>query len=269
MRARGLLLVLSALFLASQGFAGWVGEQVNTGPQGEETTETIYVQKNKMKTVGPEGTIMFDLEKGLFYMISPSPEHKVYWCGTPEEMRKETEETKKKMEEEFLKQLPPEQREAYEKRREEMKGETEEPKGEKKLIVEVKKTSETAAIAGYPTRKYQVWVNGELRKELWLSTKIRLADEVDLKKMRKFSEAMSGPEAEESYESSPDYMQLMETGAEMKSISYHGGGSWTTEMKKIEQKKIPDSQFEVPKGYRKVTLFELHQLQQSMGEKGE
>jgi hypothetical protein len=267
MKAKGLLLVFSTLLLASQSFAGWVGEQVTTDTEGEKTTEITYIQNNKMKNVGPEEITMFDLEKGLFYMISPSPEHKVYWCGTPEQMRKEMEETQKKMEEEYLKQMSPEQREAYKQYQEKMKGETKEAAKEKKIKVEVKKTSETTTIAGYPTRKYQVWVNGELKEELWISTKIKLIDEFDLNKLEKLTEAMSGPEAEESYESSPDYMQLMEIGTPMKTISYHEGGSWITETKTIEKKQIPNSEFEVPKGYRKLSLFELQQLQETMRKK--
>ena len=118
-------------------------------------------------------------------------------------------------------------------------------------------------------KQYQVWVNGELKEEKWISTKIKPTDEIDLEKLEKFQKAMGGPEAEESYESSPEYMHLMEIGAEMKTIGYHEGGSEITEMKKIEEKEIPDSEFEVPKGYRKISLFELHQLQETMERKEE
>jgi hypothetical protein len=269
MKAKGLLLVFSTLLLASQAFAGWVMEEVTTDIEGNKTTKTRYVQNNKVKDVGPEEITMLDLEKNLFYMISPSPEYKVYWCGTPEQMQKEMEETRKKMEEEYLKKMSPEQREAYKQYQEKMKGETKEPAKGKKLKVEVKKTSETTTIAGYPTRKYQVWVNGELKEEKWISKKIKPTDEIDLEKLEKFLKAMSGPEAEESYESSPDYMHLMEIGAEMKTIGYHEEGSEITEMEKIEKKKIPYSEFEVPKGYRKLSLFELQQLQKTMKKKEE
>lgn len=267
MKAKGLLVVFSTLLLASQSFAGWVIEDVITGIEGKETTEISYVQDNKIKHVGSEGIMMFDLEKNLFYMISPSSEYKVYWCSTPEQMRKEMEETQKKMEEEYLKKMSSEQREAYKQYQEKMEGETKESAKEKKLKVEVKKTSETATIAGYPTRKYQVWANGELKEEKWISTKIKLTDEIDLKKLVKLQKAMSGPEGEKSYESSPEYMQFMEIGTPMKTIGYYEGGTEITETKKIEKKKIPGSEFEVPKGYRKISLFELQQLQETMRKK--
>ena len=260
--AKVFLLLLVTLLLTPPIFAGWVGEQVTTDSEGKETTEINYMQQNKVKTVGAEEIIIIDLEKNLFYMISP--EHKVYWSGIPEQMRKEMEETQKKMEEAYLQKLTPEQQEQYKKYKESTEKETKEAAKEKKIKLEVKKTSETTTIAGYPTRKYQVWVNGELKEEKWISTKIKIIDEIDLEKLEKFQKAMSGLEAEESYGSSPDYMHLMEIGAEMKTIVYYEGGSTITETKKIEKKQIPDSEFKVPKGYRKLSLFELQKLEEGM-----
>jgi len=262
MKAKVFFSLLIVLFLTSQAFAGWVVERVNRDFEGEETTEITYVQKNKMKIVEPKMIIMVDLEKNLYYIVSRGPEFKLYWSGTPEQMRKEGEEMAKQMEEAYLKKLSPEQREQYNQYKESMKEETKGSTIEKKIEVNAKKTSEKATIAGYPTRKYQVWVDGELREELWISSKIKVKDEIDLNKLEKFQEAMSGPSEEESYESSPEYKKLMEQGTPLKSIEYYDQGNTVTEVKKVEKKQIPDSEFKVPKGYRKISLLELQQLQE-------
>jgi len=267
MKAKVILSLFIVLFLTSQAFAGWMVESVNRDTNGEETTEILYVQKNKMKSVGPEMIMITDLDKNLLYIVNPKPEFKIYWSGTPEEMRKEIEEMTKQMEEAYLKNMSPEQREQYKQYKESMKEKPKEPPTKKKF--EVKKTSEKAIVAGYPTRKYQVWVNGELKEELWISSKIKIKDEIDLNKLEKFKEAMSGPEEEESYESSPEYMALMEQGIPLKSINYSNQGNSVNEVKKVEKRKIPDSEFKVPKGYKKISLLELHQLQEMMEQKEE
>lgn len=267
MKAKVILSLFIVLFLTSQAFAGWMVESVNRDTNGEETTEILYVQKNKMKSVGPEMIMITDLDKNLLYIVNPKPEFKIYWSGTPEEMRKGIEEMTKQMEEAYLKNMSPEQREQYKQYKESMKEKPKEPATKKKF--EVKKTSEKAIVAGYPTRKYQVWVNGELKEELWISSKIKIKDEIDLNKLEKFKEAMSGPEEEESYESSPEYMALMEQGIPLKSINYSNQGNSVNEVKKVEKRKIPDSEFKVPKGYKKISLLELHQLQEMMEQKEE
>ncbi len=262
-KTKVLLLVFITLMLTPPAFAGWVAEVMVKGIEGEEYTEVLYIQNNKMKNVGHDQIMMFDLEKKLFYIISPDPAQKLYWGGTPEQWKKEMEGTKTKMEEEYLKQMTPEQKEAYEKYKKSMKGgEAEAPK-EKKLNVNVKKTSEKATIAGYPTQKYQVWVDGQLKEEMWISTKIQIKDEFDMRKLEELQNEFGGPEEEVSYESSPEYMAIMEQGIPLKTIDYYEGGSEVREFKKIEKKQIPDSEFEVPKGYRKISIFDLQQLQEA------
>lgn len=262
MKVKGFFLVSIFLLLASQAFAGWVIEEVSGYPEGEETRETIYFQKNKIKTVDSEQIMIFDLEKGMLYFLNPDRE--IYWSGTPEEFQEAMKEAMKlameKMLEKMLEEMAPEQREAYKQFMEGMEEETKEATPEKKVKVEVKKTSEKASVAGYSTQKYQVWVDGELKEELWISTEINLKDEIDLKKFVQFIQALSGAGEEESYESSPEYMGLMKQGYWLRSINYSLGKKGTVrEATKVEKKRVPDSEFEVPKSYRKVSIGEMWQ----------
>ncbi len=256
MKAKGLLLIFSTLLLASQAFAGWVVEEVTTNREGEKTTRITYIQNNRMKSVGSE-TMMFDLEKGLIYFLSP--ERKAYWSGTLEEYRKGMKEGQKQMEEAQLKKMTPEQRKAYKQYKDKMEEETKEPTLKKKVKVEVKKTSGKTTIAGYSGQKHQVLVDGKLKEELWICSKINIKDELDLNKFTQIMEAMRGPEAEESYESSPEYMKLIEQGYPLKRLTYdeEGNKEEVTEAKKVEKKNIPDSEFEAPKGYKKLSTAEF------------
>jgi len=256
MKVKGFFLVSIFLLLASQAFAGWVIEEVSGYPEGEEIRETIYFQKNKIKMVDSEQIMIFDLEKGMLYFLNPDRE--IYWGGTPEEFRKAMKEAMKLAMEEMLEEMTPEQREAYKEFMEGVEEETKEATAEKKIKVEVKKTSEKATIAGYSTQKYQIWVDGELKEELWISTEINLKDEIDLKKFVQLFEALDAAAGEESYKSSPEYMGLMKQGYWLRSIDYTFGEKGTVrEATKVEKKRIPDSEFKVPQGYRKVGIGEI------------
>lgn len=258
MKCKGFVLVSMFLLLVSQAFAGWVIEEVSGYPEEEETRETIYFQKNRIKIVDSEQIMIFDLEKGMLYFLNPDRE--IYWSGTPEEFQEAMKEAMKLAMEKMLEEMAPEQREAYEQFMEGMEEETKEATPEKKIKVEVKKTSEKATVAGYSTQKYQVWVDGELKEELWISTEIDLKDEIDLKKFAQFIEALSGAGEEESYESSPEYMGLMKQGYPLRSIDYTFGEKGAVrEATKVEKRQIPDSEFEVPKSYRKVSIGEMWQ----------
>jgi len=268
MKTKGLLSVSITLFLASQAFAGWVIEEVTMYGEGEKTTNITYLQKNRMKSVDSE-IMMFDLEKGMIYFLLP--EREIYWSGTTEEYQKAMEEGSKQMEEAQLKKMTPEQREAYKQYKKKMEEEAKKQIPKKKVKVEVKKTSEKVTIAGYSGQKYQVWVDGKLKEELWICAKISPRDEIDLPKLVQFTKAMSGPgEEEDSYESSPEYMKLatyMEQGYRLKSVTYdeYGNKDYVTEAVKIEKKNIPNSEFEVPKSYHKLSAAEFISMMMQEG----
>ncbi|MCK4311590.1 MAG: DUF4412 domain-containing protein [Candidatus Cloacimonetes bacterium] len=253
MKRKGLFLAFITLLLTSQAFAGWVMEEVSSYGESEKTTDIRYIQQNKMKSVGSE-TFIVDLEKGIFYFIVP--EREAYWSGTPEEFRKLMEEGQKMMKEQQLESMTPEQREAY---KQYMKTREEETKTvPPKQKVEVKKTSEKAKIAGYSGQKYEVWVDGKLKEDVWVCADIKPQDEIDIKKLVQFFETMyKSDEDEGSYKSSPEYKKIAiygEKGANLKSITYdeYGMEKSVSETVKIEKKNIPDSEFEVPKNYKKL-----------------
>jgi hypothetical protein len=254
MKEKELFLAFITLFLVSQAFAGWVMEEVSSYGEEQKSTGIIYIQQNKVKSVDSKTTIV-DLEKGIFYFIIP--EREAYWNGTPEEFRKLMEEGKKMMEEQQLESMTPEQREAY---KQYMKTREEEVKAvPPPQKVEVKKTSEKTKIAGYSSQKYQVWVDGKLKKDVWVCAEIMPQDEIDIKKIEQFFKTMYELyEDEGSYESSPEYKKIatyMEKGYKLKSITYdeYGMEESVSETVKIEKKNITDSEFKVPKNYKKLS----------------
>jgi len=60
-------------------------------------------------------------------------------------------------------------------------------------------------------------------------------------------------------ESSENYQKLMGKGFPLREKDKRSG--WLREVVKLEKKAIPDSEFALPKGYKKVSFMELMQSQ--------
>jgi hypothetical protein len=184
------------------------------------------------------------------------PGDKIYYGGRPEEILNGADRAAKLNEDLRLKDLSPEQRKMVLEYRNSL-SQQKNSAVEKKLQIEVKKTRKKAVIAGKPTQKFQVWVQGKLKEDLWIYEKIKLNAEIDLKKYVELMEAMSGPGNAKFYESSPEYMNLLEHGYSLKTIKYEEEGSRTTEVIQIEQKTIPDSEFQIPADYQRVDIEKM------------
>ncbi len=122
--------------------------------------------------------------------------------------------------------------------------------------VEVRKTSETETIAGYSTTKYQLLIDGELAHEIWLAEDLDLSAEVDMEQFLNMSMMRAG---EASYQSTPEYQDLFRQGYPLKQVHFQAGGKEIIEATKVEKQDIPDSQFEVPEGFREMKMQQMMQ----------
>ncbi|MCK4305776.1 MAG: DUF4412 domain-containing protein [Candidatus Eisenbacteria sp.] len=261
MKTSILLAMAFSLLLASNAYAGWIIESNTTMQDGEKSKEVVYIQDNKMKVVSWEGQsigqiMIFDIEKGT--MCVCMPERKVYFCSTPDELKKSSEEMANKMKEAMMAKMPPEQREAYKKMMEMEAGEKE-AAPEKKATYKVKKTLEKASIAGFSTVKHQVFMNGELDQELWLASKVKAVDELDMGKMINMMKGMSDSGEHVSFSSTQECLELMRQGFPIKTVHYEEGEqSQVEEAVRIEKKKIPASELKPPEGYKELTMEEVY-----------
>lgn len=122
--------------------------------------------------------------------------------------------------------------------------------------VNVRKTGSGGRILGYKTVKYMVFADGKPYEEVWLTTDASLfpgMTKKQMKNMEKLSSCMGmfGSDVDNS----PEYMKLIEKGLELKSFNHEMGT--TAEIVRLEKRKIPPSEFKVPKGYKRVTIAEM------------
>jgi hypothetical protein len=215
MKAQHVLSIVMLLLVAAQVNAGWIiQEKIVMGKDVENVT--LYIQKNKMKTAD-QAISIFDLDQEKIYSILP--EQQIYIVMTAD----------------AVKNARPQQGD-----------QTERP-----TKVEVKETDETATIAGYSTKKYEVWVDGALKHELWIAKDFTMADEFETDKMLRLTEKMA---PDTKYQTDPEYQALMKLGYPLKQIEHKDGETVETEITKLEKKDIPDSEFQVPAGFKEMNM---------------
>jgi len=263
------LLCLTALLAASPASAGYR----LTDKEGDET----LVSKGRVKEQSTEGAgpeSVFDLASARAWMSNP--DRRVYWEGSIDELCSTIRQTAKTMAKQMeqameaeLARLTPEQREKVEQMRKGLaakRAAAESEAAKKPGVVKVERTDETATIAGQPTRKYRVLVDGDLYQENWLTTDPAFAKEFALDKASEVMSRVSAcAESEDTgsgkgkgVDEAEIYRKLYAQGWPLKAVAYKDGKARPkSETVKIEKRDIPESDFLPPKDYKKSSLGEV------------
>ena len=261
-----LVLVLSA---SSQ--AGWIIEKSSKSGFGEtETKTTEYYQDNKIKTVDEGGEItIIDFEKGV--LISTNPQKKTYIEEPIGEFIKTIaqaiESSMAELKEQMAKQMEgmsPEQRKMMEEMmsKQGIKMPGQEPPEKSQVSIEVEKLGKTEEIAGFKATAYRVSVDGKPQEEIWLAPEINISKEIDLKILEKFQKEMSKSleasfgAGKAEYRESEKYVKLIMEGGYLVREVDPDTNTVEQEVVRADKKGIPDSEFQPPQGYKKVSLKE-------------
>lgn len=241
---KALLLSIIFILIAVPALAGWV--------QTDSDGSTTFLSDGKIKerTKGEPYYSVLDAQKGTILYVDTAK--KRYAMDTIDNFCKSMVSEMEKA----MQQIPKEQRE--EMARIMKKGNGKAPK------VSVTKEGDGGTVAGYKTTKYRVLADGKLHEELWLSTDAALMKELGgfyTQVMKKFEKCMASVQAMGnmpiSPSDSPEYKKLDQAGWELKSKTYSFGEAHTHEILKLERKSIPDSEFAVPAGYKKVPAMQV------------
>ena len=132
----------------------------------------------------------------------------------------------------------------------------------KPVNIRIEKLGDGGEIAGFKTIKYRIYADGEPDEEAWIATDKKLTREFgDMEKLSKFGACASAAMGVNTVETAAEYQKLMETGWSLKSVSLkYGERETTSEVKSIEEKQIPDSEFQVPPDYKIEPLSSLMEI---------
>lgn len=248
-----LVFYIALIILPTSVQAGIVIEEISyskANPDEKEKTIT-YISKNQVKEVESDGNYtLWDLNKGTLYRVNP---RKKSFAGGEfiEEFIKEMKEAIRQMKEMGMpsEKMPPPEKTAP-------------PKPAPRLKYTVKNTGQTTRIAGYLATKYQVYRGKDLDEEVWISQDLEKEIKKDLdykrferlyRELERALEAAFGPlsTTEVEMDDTTERDRLYEQGWEMKGIDHSIGE--VTEVIKVEKKEIPDREFQIPLGYKKVS----------------
>lgn len=265
--------------------AGWMIEQIEYANLGAEGTRTLqYISKNRLKTVGDGNTFIMDFAKNLF--IATDQENRVYWSGTVDAYVQEVKtfqqasnDLAREQMEEAMKEMPPDQRKSVEDLLHQMRSSnasSPSQPADKRPAVKIEPTTETATIAGQQATKIMVYADGKPYQEVWLAKGLTLKADLDLKRLRglqaQLTQAiMADIPNRQAVEEDPAYEQLLEQGYPIKIVELGEGGEpeSVTEVVRLNKRDIPDREFQVPEGYRRIDLREFFREELEKMKKGE
>jgi hypothetical protein len=273
------------LGMPTMASAGWMIEQIEYANLGAEGTRTLqYISKNRLKTVGDGNTFIMDFAKNLF--IATDQENRVYWSGTVDAYVQEVKafqqasnDLAREQMEEAMKEMPPDQRKSAEDLLQQMRSSNAPSPSQpaaKRPTVKVEPTTETATIAGQQATKIMVYADGKPYQEVWLAKGLTLKADLDLKRLRglqaQLTQAiMADIPNRQAVEEDPAYEQLLEQGYPIKIVELGEGGEpeSVTEVVRLDKRDIPDREFQVPEGYRRIDLREFFREELEKMKKGE
>ena len=215
---------------------------------GLEELEKAYVTADKMKIALSDGEIIiFRLDKGLMWNIDSSS--KTYAETTFKELKESAQQSMKDMQEAMAKMSPEE--------RKEMEQFMPQFDISKKTEVKIEKKGEKRDVSGNKCELI-IATTDTTRSEMWVTEQMKYD-----KDAKKFFEAMSSifSDIPSFQEMASMYQTLTKIeGVPMETITTVTMGyesySSTSIVSNVEQKKINDSEFDLPVGLKKVRLEE-------------
>ncbi len=251
-----LFFVLSSI---SKLFAGWVITEKTSNSLGNSTTQTTFIQNNKVRFESQTSIAIFDINNQKLTMIFP--QYKMYWEGSAEEFSKSTTEAFENQLLQMIAKSTGDTKDIYKKMYNDFKKQLDNA-GNDTLQPDVKitPTGKTDTILSHKVREYQVVVNDSLKEYIWITDEINPYDEIDYKKMIEFTKALNPYDSESAITASEPYANLISKGMILKSVEKHNGIEIVTEVTMIKHVDFNDDIFIAPANYRKSNVTEILQM---------
>lgn len=285
---------LLGLTPAAPAAAPWIIEQVSRpGPgqgarAGDQERQVLTIGANRMKTVildrAGKPTLAWIVDLDAQTMVSVDYQQRTATAGSVQEyaetlrgattgMGGQMAEAMRQMQE-AMKDMPPEQRQMMEQMlRQQMPGggtPGASPPAEpcRQPRVEVRPTGQTARVAGYPSTRFEVFEDGTLAQEVWVSPAITAWRELDAKKLERFGQEMTkalqavpgcGRDLGRGAGMDPNdpVWKLSSEGYPVRTVDHGPTGGTVLEVVKAESRAVPAAEFQPPRDFRRQTFKEM------------
>lgn len=215
------------------------------------TTIIIKVQDDMMISETESEVNIYDLKSGNITMYYKDT--KVYWSGSVDEYRKGVVLALQ----ELLKMVSGEMA-VYVK---DMIFSSKQP-----LILEFAnndninfiKTSIVSKIGGMSSIKYDIFINGRIYKNLWITETITPFRNTDVKKYITWDRVMSPSIGNDYfYEDTQDFVDILKRGYITKITNVDAGNMTESVVERVEITTIPEEAFMLPEGYTPISIDKL------------
>ncbi|GHV59120.1 hypothetical protein FACS1894103_1880 [Campylobacterota bacterium] len=221
--------------------AGWVIDEVTRYAGGDEFRSQIFIDRNRYKSQNEDETLIIDMAKDTIYFVYDRD--KRYFGGKRAAVFRELRSNlRSEMAEDDAAQNP------------------NDTIGDE-AIIQILKTGEALKQAGFEGEKYQIVMDGELRKEIFVARTLTANSEIDPLKLSKTMLRLSGSDDEsvQFVEVSSGYVELMKQGYPIRTIEYDpSGGLILTDVIKAEKRTFKADEFLPPKEYKQMKADEIY-----------
>ncbi len=240
--------------------AGWIIFEVSTNAFGIKNFQSTFIQSNKVRFETTSSITILDLTEKHVTMIFS--EHKAYWEGTTTEFKKSTLEAFQSQVALALGYLPESERMYYQQKYDTIFNNLRGDSLSIKPKVKIMETDLFDSINSFYARQHEVYVDSILVEEIWVTQDINPYLDIEIKDMIEFTNQLNPMDNRNQMTQAEAYNQLMTKGMPVKSVEYQDGVVVNhTEVMKVSQNTFNDEIFRAPKGYRKVSLLDLMNME--------
>ena len=220
----------------------------------QERVEHIYLYKNNMKMVSGDLSTIFNLNENQIIYVNHG--NKTFWRGNPTMFVEEVREGLIASIDDKLKDVDQDKREEVRAMYLEMidASFTDNSVVSSKDF-SVEELGEEQVIGGFLSRKFQVFEHGFLLENIWIAKDLPIANEFDFISLSHFLNQLAQGAYADSFESSPEYFELLSSGYPVKVEIRRGDGSiQVSEVITAKRETLTDIDFYVPEGYASGSL---------------
>ncbi|HYL80514.1 MAG TPA: hypothetical protein VEU07_06855 [Candidatus Acidoferrum sp.] len=282
------------LFQAAPAGAGWIIEQVvrqgagAPARTGEQQRQVLTISANRMKTVmldrAGKAANAWIMDLDAQTLTSVDYAQRSVTTGTLQEfaetlrgataaMGGQMAEAMKQMQD-AMKDMPPEQRQQMQQMMQKsmpgggVPGAAPSAEACRPPRTEVRPTGQTAKIAGYNATRFDVFEDGKLAQEVWVSPTVTAWRELDPKKMERFGQEMTkateglpgcGRDRARQAGADPNdpAWKLSTEGYPVRTV-FHGQAEGTIlEVLKAESRAVPATEFQPPADFKRQSFKDM------------
>ena len=262
---RYFLLLVSLIFTVSLVSEAGVLMKQERYQKGSSSRQqgSIMIQENKLRfnDLDSDFSSIIDLVDNKIYFIDHNS--RVYTKSTLDEYVSTVKEKASIMEEEMkmhFSALPPDQQDTIK----ELMKRNSIPSGKQgKSRLDVKKTQSVDEIAGAKAVKYEVYIDGELNEEIWISDKQEIRSELNyqrISEMIKDFKVLSNHFYSDELLNNQQYSELFQKGFPLKTINHSFENSvYVEEITDIKAEEFSVEKFRPEPGYKRGSLDTIFQ----------